>query len=76
MLNVSRSGFYEYLNRKPSKRKIENDILRDEIKNIIEEHKILIKRLEEDIHTYQRKAKELDDIINLFILTEQGPKGR
>ena len=38
-LNVSRSGFYEYLQRKPSKRMLENEVLSQEIKRIFEEHK-------------------------------------
>ncbi|MCX7920539.1 MAG: IS3 family transposase [Clostridia bacterium] len=37
-LNISRSGFYEYLNRKPSKRMLENDVLSTEIRKIFEEH--------------------------------------
>lgn len=36
---ISRSGFYEYLNRKPSKRMLENDVLSAEIRTIFEEHK-------------------------------------
>jgi len=38
-LNISRSGFYEYLHRKPSNRAIENEILSQHIKQIFEEHK-------------------------------------
>lgn len=39
ILNISRSGFYEYLHRKPSDRAIENEILSQNIKRIFEEHK-------------------------------------
>lgn len=39
ILKVSRSGFYEYLNRKKSKRTIENEALYEIIKDIFEEHK-------------------------------------
>lgn len=38
-MEVSRSGFYEYLHRRPSRRVLENDILKDEIKSIFEENK-------------------------------------
>jgi len=38
-LNISRSGFYEYLQRKQSNRSIENEILSQHIKRIFEEHK-------------------------------------
>lgn len=38
-LNISRSGFYEYLQRKPSKRAIENEVLCQYIKRIFEENK-------------------------------------
>jgi len=38
-LNVSKSGFYEYLKRKPSKLSIENEILSEKIREIFEEHK-------------------------------------
>ncbi|WP_427042739.1 IS3 family transposase (plasmid) [Fusobacterium sp. SB021] len=38
-LNVSRSGYYKYLKRKPSAREIENKILSEEIKKIFLEHK-------------------------------------
>lgn len=38
-LNISRSGFYEYLQRKPSNRAIENEVLSQHIKRIFEEHK-------------------------------------
>ena len=38
-LNISRSGFYEYLNRKPSNRSLENEIYCDKIRTIFEEHK-------------------------------------
>ena len=38
-LNVSRSGYYKYLKRKPSERDIENEVLSNEIKNIFDEHK-------------------------------------
>jgi hypothetical protein len=44
--------------------------------NVIEEHKILIRRLEDDIHYYHHKAKELDEIINLFVMSEQNLRGR
>jgi len=38
-LNISRSGFYEYLQRKPSARSLENEVLCQNIKRIFEEHK-------------------------------------
>ncbi|PEV82594.1 hypothetical protein CN429_13745, partial [Bacillus cereus] len=38
-LNISRSGYYEYLQRKPSKRALENEVLSEEIQKIFEEHK-------------------------------------
>lgn len=38
-LNISRSGFYEHLQRKPSNRAIENEVLSQHIKRIFEEHK-------------------------------------
>jgi len=38
-LNISRSGFYEYLQGQPSNRAIENEILSQNIKRIFEEHK-------------------------------------
>jgi len=38
-LNISRSGFYEYLQRKPSNRSIENEVLSQHIKRIFDEHK-------------------------------------
>ncbi|NEW04325.1 IS3 family transposase [Bacillus megaterium] len=38
-LNISRSGYYEYLQRKPSKRALENEVLRVEIQEIFKEHK-------------------------------------
>ena len=37
-LKISRSGFYEYLNRKPSLRSLENEALSEKIKEIFEEH--------------------------------------
>lgn len=37
-LNVSKSGFYEFLKRKPSKRKRENQLLKEEIAAIFHEH--------------------------------------
>lgn len=39
ILKISRSGFYEYLSRKPSSRFLENEVLITEIKTIFEEHK-------------------------------------
>ncbi|WP_141525796.1 IS3 family transposase [Bacillus pseudomycoides] len=38
-LNISRSGYYEYLQRKPSKRTLENRVLSEEIQQIFEEYK-------------------------------------
>jgi putative transposase len=38
-LNISRSGFYEYLQRKPSNRTIENEVLSKHIERIFAEHK-------------------------------------
>ncbi|KOP63650.1 transposase [Bacillus sp. FJAT-21351] len=38
-LNISRSGYYEYLQRKSSKRALENEVLRAEIQEIFKEHK-------------------------------------
>lgn len=43
--------------------------------NRIEEYKLLIRQLEDDIHYYQRKAKELDDLISLFILADKDKRG-
>ena len=37
-LKVSKSGFYEFLKRKPSKRKKENQLLKEEIEAIFHEH--------------------------------------
>ena len=39
ILNVSRSGYYKYLEHKPSARDIENEVLSAEIRKIFEEHK-------------------------------------
>ncbi|MEW5822412.1 MAG: hypothetical protein AB1782_19620 [Cyanobacteriota bacterium] len=39
--------------------------------NKIEEQKQLIRQLEDDISYYQRRAKELDDLINLFIIADK-----
>jgi putative transposase len=36
VLGVSRSGYYEWLNRKPSKRALENQVLNEEIKSLYE----------------------------------------
>ena len=52
ILNVSKSGFYAYLNRPKSKRKIENDELLDKIKAI---HK-----RSHGIYGYPRITKELE----------------
>ena len=38
-LNVSRDGYYKYLHRKPSKRDIENEVLKEEINRVFEEYK-------------------------------------
>lgn len=38
-MNVSRSGYYKYLNQKPSARDIENQVLSENIKQVFEEHK-------------------------------------
>ena len=38
-MNVSRSGFYEYLSRRKSKRQLENEVLSEIIKSIFHEHK-------------------------------------
>ncbi|MDN4866186.1 IS3 family transposase [Priestia megaterium] len=38
-LSISRSGYYEYLQRKPSKRALENEVLRAKIQEIFKEHK-------------------------------------
>lgn len=38
-MKISRSGYYKYLQRKPSKRDIENEILSKKIKEIFDEHK-------------------------------------
>jgi putative transposase len=37
-LNVSRAGYYKYLNYKPSNRDIENEVLSKEINQIFEEN--------------------------------------
>lgn len=39
VLNVSRSGFYEYMHRHPSKRQVEREILSEKIKAVFHEHK-------------------------------------
>ena len=39
LLKVSRSGYYKYLERKPSARDIENSVLSTEIKKIFDEHR-------------------------------------
>ena len=39
LLNVSRSGYYKFLEHKPSARDIENSILSNEIKEVFDEHK-------------------------------------
>lgn len=39
LLNVSRSGYYKYLERKPTARDIENQVLSEEIKRIFDEHR-------------------------------------
>ncbi|AQZ48414.1 transposase [Paenibacillus larvae subsp. larvae] len=38
-LNISRSGYYEYLQRKPSKRALENEVLCTEIHQLFNENK-------------------------------------
>ena len=38
-LNISRSGFYEYLQRKPSNRSVENEVLSKHVKRVFEDHK-------------------------------------
>ncbi|HER0527022.1 TPA: IS3 family transposase, partial [Streptococcus pyogenes] len=38
-LQVSRSGFYAYLKRRPSSRHVENEALKEMIKAIFYEHK-------------------------------------
>ncbi len=38
-MNVSRAGYYKYLNHKPSNRDIENEVLSKEIKQIFEDNK-------------------------------------
>lgn len=38
-MNVSRSGYYKYLNQRPSARDIENQVLSNDIKKILEDHK-------------------------------------
>ena len=38
-LNVSRAGYYKYLNHKPSNREIENEVISKEIKQIFDENK-------------------------------------
>ncbi|ENZ7231803.1 IS3 family transposase [Enterococcus faecium] len=37
-MNVSEAGFYEFLKRKPSKRKKENELFKEEIATIFQEH--------------------------------------
>ena len=39
ILNISRSGFYDYLKRRKSKRMIENEALTEIIEDIFHEHK-------------------------------------
>ncbi|MFK4936591.1 IS3 family transposase [Lactococcus garvieae] len=39
ILKVSRSGFYEYMHRRPSKRQMEREVLSERIKAVFHEHK-------------------------------------
>ncbi|MFC3415179.1 hypothetical protein [Algoriphagus hitonicola] len=39
VFGVSRSSFYDWLNRKPSKRALENDVLRQTIQEVTEQTK-------------------------------------
>ena len=39
VLNVSKSGYYHWMNRKPSKRKQENTMIASEIRSIYKESK-------------------------------------
>ncbi len=39
VLKVSRSGFYEYMHRRPSKQQVEREILSEKIKAVFHEHK-------------------------------------
>ncbi|WML34397.1 IS3 family transposase [Clostridium sp. OS1-26] len=75
-LNVSRAGYYKYLNHKPSKRDIQNEVLSKEIKQIFEENKgrygsiRIAKALEQKgIHVNRKRVSRLMRNMKLF------PKG-
>lgn len=40
LLNVSQSGYYKYISWKPASHTIENDLIRGEIKQIFNDHKV------------------------------------
>jgi putative transposase len=72
-LNVSRSGYYKYLNHKPSNRDIENEILSKEIKQIFEENKgrygsvRIAKCLEQkEIHVNRKRVSRLMRNMKLY----------
>lgn len=75
ILNVSRSGYYVYINHKPSKREIENKILLEYIKDIHSQFK--------ECYGYRRIKRELDDM-NIIVdqkrvyrlMREAGIKGK
>lgn len=72
-LNVSRAGYYKYLNHKPSNTDIENKVLSKEIKQIFEEHKgrygsIRIAKVldQKGIHINRKRVSRLMRNIKLF----------
>ncbi|MTK12276.1 MAG: IS3 family transposase [Clostridiaceae bacterium] len=75
-LNVSRAGYYKYLNHKPSSRDIQNQVLSKEIKQIFDENKgrygsIRIAKVLEQrgIHVNRKRVSRLMRNMKLF------PKG-
>lgn len=56
-------------NAQSSQEELENNI-RNNV-NIIEEYRTKIKILEQEIQKFRKKAHELEDIISLFILSEE-----
>ena len=72
-LNISRSGFYEYLQRQPSNRAIENEILSQNIKRIFDEHKerygslrIAKSLAKEGIYTNHKRVSRLMRTMGLY----------
>lgn len=73
ILNVSRSGFYEYLHRRKSKRQTENEVLKEKINKIFHEHHgrygtIRITKVlnQEGIHVNRKRVGRLLREMNLY----------